>query len=97
MDKFNTRACWETSDLKNKTDWIFQITDKEKNQLHDLIHSIYEKDKNLFDYSPNEFDFGSSWGTIEKALSEALHGRGLAIVRGLPRDDLSHEKFRLLS
>ena len=46
MDKFNTRACWETSDLKNKTDWIFQITDKEKNQHHDLIHSIYEKDKN---------------------------------------------------
>ena len=55
MDKFNTRACWETSDLKNKTDWIFQITDKEKKQLHDLIQSIYEKDKNLlqeiYDYN----------------------------------------------
>ena len=97
MEKFNTRACWKTSDLKNKTDWIFQITDKEKKQLHDLIQSIYEKDKNLFDYSPNEFDFGSSWSTIEKALAEALHGRGLAIVRGLPRNDLSHEEFRLLS
>jgi hypothetical protein len=97
MEKFNTRACWKTSDLKNKTDWIFQITDKEKKQLHDLIQSIYEKDKNLFDYSPNEFDLGSSWSTIEKALAEALHGRGLAIVRGLPRNDLSHEEFRLLS
>ena len=52
MEKFNTRACWETSDLKNKTDWIFQITDKEKKQLHDLIQSIYEKDKNLFVWHP---------------------------------------------
>ncbi|MBT4354803.1 MAG: TauD/TfdA family dioxygenase [Rhodospirillaceae bacterium] len=97
MNDFKSPAAWETSYLNHNNDWVFMISDAEKNQLSTLIKNVYEKDRNLFDYSPSEFDFGSSWNTIAKALSEALHGRGLAIVKGLPREDLSHEEFRLLS
>lgn len=97
MHNFKTAAAWETGHLKSKNDWVFTITDAESKQIGASIKSIFEEGRSLFDYSPNEFDFGSSWDTISKALSEALHGKGLAIVRGLPRENLSHDEFRLLS
>ena len=97
MNNFKTPAAWEVSHLKSKHDWVFVITEAEKKHLSASIKSIFTEDRDLFDYSPNEFNFGSSWKTIAKALSQALHGKGLAIVRGLPRENLSHEEFRLLS
>ena len=97
MNNFKTPASWEAGHLKSNNDWVFTITETEKQRLSALIKSAYEEGRDLFDYSPYEFDFGSSRNTIAKALSEALHGKGLAIVKGLPREDLSHEEFRLLS
>ena len=97
MNNHKTDASWETSDLKFNKDWIFTITKAEKKHLGASIKSMYEEDRSLFDYSPDELDFGSSWETIANALNQALHGKGLAIVKGLPREDLSHEEFRLLS
>ena len=97
MNNFKTPASWEVSHLKSNNDWVFTITNAEKKKLGASIKSLYEEDKSLFDYSPDEFDFGSSWDTIANALNQALHGKGLAIVKGLPREDLSHEEFRLLS
>ena len=97
MNNFKTPAAWEISHLISQNDWVFTITDTEKDRLSASIKSVFEEDRDLFDYSVNEFDFGSSWNAIAKAFSEALHGKGLAIVRGLPREDLSHDEFRLLS
>ena len=97
MNNFETRAAWETSQLQAKTDWVFSITDGERKHLTEVFKSVYDKDRDLFDYSPNDFDFGTSWKTLKRAFHEAHHGRGLAIVKGLPREDLSHEEFKLLS
>ncbi|MFL2704953.1 MAG: TauD/TfdA family dioxygenase [Gammaproteobacteria bacterium] len=97
MKNFKTPAAWDVSQLKSKNDWVFSITELEKKQLTTSIKSLFTEDRGLFDYSPNEFNFGSSWNTIAKALSQAHHGKGLAIVRGLPRENLSQEEFRLLT
>ena len=84
MNDFKSPAAWETSYLNHNNDWVFMISDAEKNQLGTLIKNVYEKDRNLFDYSPSEFDFGSSWNTIAKALSEALHGHQACTRRWKP-------------
>ena len=97
MKNFKTPAAWDVSQLKSKNDWVFSITELEKKYLTASIKSLFTEDRGLFDYSPNEFNFGSSWNTIAKALSQAHHGKGLAIVRGLPRENLSQEEFRFLT
>jgi hypothetical protein len=97
MNNFKTPAAWEVDHLTSNEDWVFTITETEKRRLSGLIKSVHEEGRDLFDYSPDEFDFGSSWKTIAKAVSEALHGKGLALIKGLPREDLSHEEFKLLS
>jgi hypothetical protein len=97
MNNFKMPAAWEVDHLTSNEDWVFTITETEKRRLSGLIKSVHEEGRDLFDYSPDEFDFGSSWKTIAKAVSEALHGKGLALIKGLPRKNLSHEEFKLLS
>ena len=97
MNIFEAPSAWEIEDLKSTDDWCFEIDESDGILLRDSIKSLFEQDRDLFSYSPNEFNFGSSWEHIEKAVAEAHHGKGISIVRGLPREDLSQDEFRLLS
>ena len=97
MNIFDAPSAWEIKDLKSTDDWCFEIDESDRNQLRASIKSTFEQDRDLFSYSPNEFNFGSSLENIEKAVAEAHHGKGISIVRGLPREDLSQDEFRLLS
>ena len=97
MNIFEAPSAWEIEDLKSTVDWCFEIDESDGILLRDSIKSLFEQDRDLFSYSPNEFNFGSSWEHIEKAVAEAHHGKGISIVRGLPREDLSQDEFRLLS
>ena len=97
MNIFEAPSAWEIEDLKSTDDWCFEIDESDGILLRDSIKSLFEQDRDLFSYSPNEFNFGSSWKHIEKAVAEAHHGKGISIVRGLPREDLSQDEFRLLS
>src|SRR5207253_6861229 len=53
--------------------------------------------KPLFDYRREKFDLGSARPVLDAAFEQAKHGRGMALVRGLPRDGLSAEEFKLLT
>ena len=97
MNIFEAPCAWEIEDLRSTNDWCFVIDESDGNLLRDSIKSLFDQDRDLFSYSPNEFDFGSSWEIIKRALLEAHHRKGLSIVRGLPREDLSQDEFRLLS
>ena len=97
MNIFEAPSAWEIEDLKSTDDWCFEIDESDGILLRDSIKSLFEQDRDLFSYSPNEFNFGSCWEHIEKAIAEAHHGKGISIVRGLPREDLSQDEFRLLS
>ena len=97
MNIFEAPSSWEIEDLRSTNDWCFEIDESDGILLRDSIKSLFEQDRDLFSYSPNEFNFGSSWEHIEKAVAEAHHGKGISIVRGLPREGLSQDEFRLLS
>ena len=97
MKTFDIPAAWETNELKTKKDWLFTFNDAERSLISNSVKSVYDPERDLFNYSPDEFDFGSGWAIIEKAIAEAHHRKGFSIVRGLPREGLSHDEFRLLS
>jgi hypothetical protein len=97
LNIFEAPSAWEIEDLRSTNDWCFEIDQADRKQITTSIKSVFDKDRDLFDYSPDEFDLGTSWEIIERALLEAHHQKGLSIVRGLPREDLNHEEFRLLS
>ena len=81
-------ANWEANDLKTDTSWVYEITDKQKQQLTDTIKRNYEASRPLFDYTAAEFDLSGVWATLEKAFCDAHFGWGLSLVCCLGRETL---------
>ncbi|MGI9423858.1 MAG: TauD/TfdA family dioxygenase, partial [Hyphomicrobiaceae bacterium] len=93
----DSAAEWTAADLERDRSWVFEVDPKTRNYLADLAKYAYDQDRALLDYRRDDFDFGPACPLIARAMEEALHGRGLAIVRGLPRQGLSEKEFELLN
>ncbi|HUS96654.1 MAG TPA: TauD/TfdA family dioxygenase, partial [Hyphomicrobiaceae bacterium] len=91
------RSEWRVADLEQDQSWIFPVSETARTHLEQIIKSTYDAGRPLFDYLPEDFDLGPAQHIISAAMNEAHHGRGLALVRGLPRAGLSEKEFELLN
>lgn len=97
INDFDTRAAWRVDDLQADRGWEFNVDDKAREQLARTIKKAFDPDRPLFDYTMEDFDLGPAWDTISAAISEAYHGRGIALLHGLPRDGISEQEFELMN
>lgn len=91
------RPDWRAADLHAETSWIFTLDYRAGRGLLDAVRKARDPDKSLFDYQRADFDLGRAEPVIEAALNEAKHGRGAALLRGLPRDGVAEAEFELLT
>jgi alpha-ketoglutarate-dependent taurine dioxygenase len=90
-------AAWRAADLDRDRRWIYALDDADRNDLHRGLAAGRIEGKPLLDYRQGDFAFGRALKTIRGALAEAQHGLGAALVKGLPRADLSAAEFELLT
>jgi len=95
--ELDSPTAWDANDLETDQSWIFPLDDKARRDVAQAVKKAYDPDKSLFDYHRQDFALGSAWPTIAAAFDEAKHGRGVALIRGLPRDGISESEFRILS
>ncbi|MCA8926891.1 MAG: TauD/TfdA family dioxygenase [Alphaproteobacteria bacterium] len=88
---------WTVADLERDPSWRFRIDEAAAAHLADTVRRAYDPDRPLFAYTREDFDFGPALDTIRAGIREAHHGRGLALVQGLPRAGLGEDEFRLLN
>ena len=93
----NSRSAWQVKDLNSDLSWRFALSETAGKDLAEMVKSVFVSGKHLFEYEYADFDFSSSWPIISAAVNEAHHGRGIALMSGLPRDALSEAQFELLS
>lgn len=93
----DTSAAWTVDDLTADRGWIYELDDAGRRDLVRTVKQARDPDKQLLDYQRGDFGLGSAWPTINRALDEIKTGRGFAVLRGLPRADLSAEEFELLT
>ena len=94
---FNRDAAWTVDQMLNDQAWIFPMIEDQARQLANTVKQVYSPDRPLFDYRPEEFDFGSGLKIIKAAAQEAYFGRGVALVKGLPRAELSGPEYQILT
>lgn len=97
MNTERSPAEWRVADLEADHSWVFTLDDAARADLLKNIQSAYVPDRPLFDYSRDDFDLGRAWDPISGAFNEAHHGRGIALIRGLPRAGLSEQDFELMN
>jgi len=90
-------AAWTAAQLDSDRRWVFALDDRARRDLAAAVVKAQDPDKTLLDYRREEFDLGSAWPVIAAAFEEVRRGRGVALVKGLPRDGLDEKAFELLT
>ena len=84
-------AAWRAEDLQADQSWTFNLNDRARRDLVAALRKAHETGKKLLDYRCADFDLGSAWPVISRALDEVKRGRGVVIIRGLPREELNEK------
>lgn len=92
-----TKAAWTVADLRADSGWIFELDDRARRDLLAAVRKAHDPDKTLFDYRRDDFDLGSGWPVIRRALDQVATGTGFALLRGMPRAETTAEEFELLT
>ena len=92
-----TSAAWTAAELEADRRWLFTLDDRARGDLVAALARANDPGKSLFDYRREDFDLGSAGPVITAAFKEMQHGRGVALLRGLPRDGLDEKDFELLT
>jgi len=92
-----TRAAWTAAELRADQGWITELDPAAGRALIEAVRRVHDPERPLLDYRREEFDLGSAGAPIAQAFAEAAHGRGLAILRGLPREGVSEAEFALMT
>lgn len=90
-------AAWHAAELEADPGWLFTLDDRARCDLVAALTQAIDRDKSLFDYRREDFDLGSAGPVIAAAFAEMQHGRGVALIRGLPREGLDEKDFELLT
>lgn len=94
---FQSRAAWRVADLNADRSWVVELDDDARRHLAAMMHAAHDPDRPLFDYAASDFDLGPAAAPIHAAFEEALAGRGIALIKGLPRDGMDEAEYKLLN
>ena len=91
-------SAWTVADLARDTGWIIRLDEDDRADLLSALHAGRVPGKPLLAYRRGDFPFGQRvLARLHAAVDEAQHGRGIALVRGLPRDGLEPADAELLT
>ena len=90
-------AAWLSPELAGDTSWIYSLDVAASIDMAAAVRSAAQPGKQLLDYRKEDFNFASAAPVIEQAFQQAKHGRGLAILRNLPRGSLFEKEFELMT
>ena len=92
-----SQAAWTATSLAADPGWTFSLSEQARRGLAQAVLRARDRAKPLLSYRRADFDFGAATEPLAAAFNEAKHGRGIALVRGLPRDMLAEASFELLT
>ncbi|MDM0085586.1 TauD/TfdA family dioxygenase [Variovorax sp. J31P179] len=92
-------AAWRAADLERDTArWTLHFDDAERADLLQVLRSAHRPGQPLLTYRRTDFPFGAaSLARIRRAVDEAQHGLGVALIKGFPREGLAPDEFELLT
>lgn len=89
---------WDAAQLEaDRRRWTFALDDRARRDLLAAVKKAADPAKQLLDYRREDFDLGAAGPTVAAAFDEVKRGRGVALVKGLPREGLGEKEFALLT
>ncbi len=89
-------AAWGADELRRDPGWVFTLDDAARADLLAAIRRIDPATDKLT-LSRDDVAIGAAAPILAAALREVRDGRGIALLRGLPREELDEQAFALLT
>jgi hypothetical protein len=77
-------AVWSAADLAASDDWIYPLTGAETGELDAAVAHLEATGKEIMDIGRGDFALPTLGSRLAAVREQVLHGRGLALVRGVP-------------
>lgn len=91
-------AAWFAADLARDPTWVTVLGDADRADMARVVRAAMRPGQPLLEYRRGDFPFAATvLAHLRRAFEEAQHGRGVALVKGLPREQMSPEEFELLN
>ena len=82
---------WTARDHRDSDDWIVTLTDDALRDIDGALESVNRRAMTLDDIGAGDFPLPSLAADISRLKDELGHGRGFALIRGLPVERYSEE------
>lgn len=86
-ESIDSEAAWYGPDMEQRTDWIHKLTEDEVGEIRSAVREVLDRDMEITDIRQQDFVLPTLSARLQKILFEVIHGRGFALLRGLPVGD----------
>jgi hypothetical protein len=93
----STPAGWNVADVTSDTTWTIPLTQSQATELLRTVRAGMVQGKPLLEYRQADFPLDSALEPLRAAFREVRDGRGMALIKGLPRDGVSPEEFEMMT
>ena len=89
-------AVWHGPDLSDESRWVRTFTSKEIAELEAGLSAFKASGGQAIGFDRNSFPLPALSETLSATLSEVQHGKGFAVLRGLPVGEYNRQDLELL-
>lgn len=90
-------AAWTVAEVEADKSWICRLSDTESAELLLAVRAAGDPDRPILDWTREDFAFDKALPTLAAAFREVRDGRGMALVKNLPRAGVAPAEFRLMT
>jgi TfdA family taurine catabolism dioxygenase TauD len=90
-------AAWTVAEVEADKSWIYRLSDTESAELLLAVRAAGDPDRPILDWSREDFAFDKALPMLAAAFREVRDGRGMALVKNLPRAGVTPAEFRLMT
>lgn len=88
-------SAWLGRDMRQRSDWIWQLDDQDNATLHDAVKAARSKGLGIPGTNAAAFPLGAMARRVQEVRDEVMNGRGFLLVKGFDMDSYSIEDAAL--
>lgn len=90
-------ASWTVAEVEADRGWVYALSDSESAELLAAVRAVRDDGRPILAWRKDEFALRKSIPTLAKAFKEVRDGRGMTLIRNLPRDGVTPAEFKLMT
>lgn len=90
-------AAWTVAEVEADRSWTYRLSDEEGAELLAVVRAAGDAGRPILDWRRSDFALARSLPTLAAAFREVRDGRGMALVKNLPRAGVTPPEFKLMT